>query len=298
MTSRGLLAGLLTAWAAATLVGSTSRASDAADVARRVLDDSRPRADREALVNANAAISAELLTALVEGMRPGTPEEYRRIPWIWRVAIAVGKRNEGPEIVRLLERSLPVAGGRLDDWRAVVLGGGIVNGITQAGDWPGARIDGLLQGHPDLEARWRRAIDLASVMADDPMVPDGTRYDALRMLGTQPWERRGAQLFRYLLKGTPAELQMGAVSGLGDVPSPCAAQALLSGIGHYDETNRNLALDALLRDESRAQSLLDAVADGRVTRAALGSRRVKALTEHPSEAIRRRAVELLGEPGD
>jgi hypothetical protein len=232
---------------------------------------------------------------MVEGI-PDAKEEYRRIPWIWRVAIAAGKRNQGPEIVRILECSLPAPGTRLDDWRAVVIGGGIINGITQAGDWPGARVDALIQGNDPLEARWRRAIDLASVMADDSSVPTGTRYDALRMLGVQPWERRGAQLFRYLLKGTHAELQMGAISGLGDVPSPCSAQALLSGIGHYHESNRNLALDSLLRDDLRALTLLDAVAQGRVTPAQLGDRRVKILREHPTEAVRQRAGVVLGNP--
>lgn len=295
MTRLGLLAALLLASSA--FEGSV-RAADPDELARRILDDSRPAAEREAIVKENGEISAELLTAMTVGLDPGTPEEYRRIPWIWRVAIAAGKRNHGPEVLKLLERSVPAPGARLDDWRAVVIGGGIINGITQAGDWPGARIVGLIHGHPDLEARWRRSIDLASVMADDPKVPSGTRYDALRMLGAQPWERRGAHLFRYLLKGTHPELQMGAISALGDIPSPCVSQALLSGIGHYNEPNRNLALDALLRDESRALALLEAVAEGRVSPEALGARRVKALREHSSEAVRAKASEIPGKPKD
>ena len=65
-------------------------------------------------------------------------------------------------------------------------------------------------------------------MADDDKVPSGTRYDALRVLGVEPWEKRGAQLVRYL-GNKNAELQMGAVSGLGDVHSPEAAKAFSQG---------------------------------------------------------------------
>lgn len=294
----GLLVGLSLSWtvrAESDAVGEAIRPSDETrTLAKKILDDGVPRAEREAVVKENPGQSAELIVALVEGLEPGTAEEYRRIPWIWQVAIAGGRRNDAKELVRLLEVSLPASpSGRLDDWRAVVIGGGLINGVGLEGVWPAARFDALLEARPDLKARWRGAIESAAVMADDEKVKTGTRYDALRMLGVESWDRRGGQLFRYLLKGVHPELQQGAVSGLADVPSPCVGPALLTAVNHLTPHVQNFALDALIRDEGRISALLDAVADGRLDKSKLGPERVAALVKHPNEALRRRAVELL-----
>lgn len=268
-------------------------ANDVAGIARRILDDDAPQEEREALIREHPAIAVELIAAMVADLEAGTPEEYRRIPWIWRVAVAAGRRNSDMELRRLLDLSLPAHHASLDDWRAVVLGGGIVNGIGLEGAWPGARIAGILEGHEDLQARWHQALEQAAVMADDEKVPTGTRYDALRMIAMEPWDRCGGQLFRYLLKGVHPELQQGAISGLGDLPSPCVAQAILSGLDHYSASNRDFALDALLRDESRMTALLDAIEVGRMTSDVLGAERAETLRTHPSPEIRERAARLL-----
>lgn len=273
---------------------SPARADDADDLARRILDDNAPREAREALIREHPERAVELIVAMVNDLEVGTPEEYRRIPWIWRVAVAAGRRNDADEIRRLLDASLPAADAPLADWQAVVLGGGVVNGIGLAGAWPDEALAPILDAHPDLATRWRRALDLASTMADEERVSTGTRYDALRMIALEPWDRRGGQLFRYLLRGVHPELQQGAISGLSDTRSPAVAQALLSGFDHYSEPNRAFALDALLRDDQRAAALLDAVAAGRVTPAHLGPERIEALRTHRNDELRARAVEQLG----
>src|SRR5262249_48780003 len=144
-----------------------------------------------------------------------------------------------------------------------------------------------------LKARWARALDQASPMADGEKVPVGTRYDALRMLGVESWDKRGAQLIHYLAKSTNEELQMGAISALADMRAPAAARALLDGFVRFSARNRGLVLDALLRDESRAGLLLDGIARGLVNASELGDSRRKQLIEHPQEAIRQRAAHLL-----
>jgi hypothetical protein len=272
--------------------------ADPAALAAQVLDEKRPAEEREAVIAKNPELSSALISAMAAGMPAGTPEEYRRIPWIWRAAFAAGKRNDEAELRRILEVSLPATGAPLDDWRAVVLGGGLINGVSLAGGWPAERLGAVVAGNDALIARWRRALDLASAMADDEKVKAGTRYDALRMLGAEPWDRRGAQLMRYLTKGVDPELQQGAISGLSDVRAPGAvvAQALLSGFGHYSPNNREFALDALLRDDARALALLDAVQDGRVTRERLGAGRAEALKAHPAEPVRARAAAVLAAP--
>jgi hypothetical protein len=265
----------------------------AAMLARAILDDARSQEEREAIVRDHPELSADLIAAMTGDLKVGTEEEYRRIPWIWRVAIAAGRRNDAGEILRILEVALPAAGAPLDDWRAVVIGGGLINGVSLAGAWPAERLAQVLQGHTPLEARWRRALDLAAIMADDERVKTGTRYDALRMLGVEPWDRRGGQLFRYLLKGVHPELQQGAVSALADVRSPSVGQAILSGLPHYSPENRALALDALLRDDQRTAALLDALEAGRVRRDDLGAERAARLKQHPRDDLRRRAAALL-----
>lgn len=266
--------------------------------AAAILDESKPSREREALVKERSVPAGDLIAAMTRDLTPGTKAEYARIPWIWRVAIDAARRNDPAEIRRILDVSFPDPDRKLDEWRAVVIGGGLINGITQAGDWPGPRIETALKDDASLSARYRRALDLASAMADDPKIPTGTRYDALRMLGATSWDRRGAQLVSYLKKETHPELQMGAVSGLGDIRDHPGdvAKALIDVLGSLDATNRALALQALIRDEARALRLLDAVADGRLKPDALGAKTTGALKAQASESVRRRAVELLGKP--
>jgi len=274
-------------------VHAVTRADDAAGVAQRILDDSVPEAERKQLVLDHPRMSVALVRAMVSDLEAGTKEEYRRIPWIWRVTVAAGKRNEAAEIREILDFCLPRPDGPLEDWRAVVIGGGIINGISLTGPWPGARIDEILGDDKPLRARWQRALTLAAEMADDEKIFKGTRYDALRMIALESWDLRGAQLFKYLVKGVDDELQQGAISGLADMPAPSVGQALLSGFAHYSEGNRKFALDALLRDETRTAALLDAVEAGRVTRNDLGAERVDKLLKHENRAIRDRAQKLF-----
>ncbi|MEA2736194.1 MAG: hypothetical protein QOE14_2645, partial [Humisphaera sp.] len=161
-------------------------------------------------------------------------------------AIAAGKRNDAAMLKKMLDVSLPKSDEPLRDWQAVVLGGGIINGISQQGAWPGDRLTEIIGDDADLKSRWQRALDLASTMADNEKTPPGTRYDALRMLGVEPWEKRGDQLTRYL-KNENAELQMGAVSALADVKSPEASSALKAALPTLTEKNRNLAEEGLKR---------------------------------------------------
>ena len=261
--------------------------------ARLILDDTKGDPERLAAVEKHVDLSAELIATMARGLGPDPKEEYRRIPWIWRVAIAAGRRNDEAEMLRILKASLPDEPSPLRDWQAVVVGGGIINGLTLVNVWPAERLDAILIKHPDVLKRWRHAIDLASAMADDTAVPAGTRYDALRMLGVQSWDHRGAQLFRYLLKGTHPELQQGAVCALGDVPSPSVPQALLSGFDTYSDGNRAFVIEALLRDDLRRTALLDALESGRLKRGDLGADAEALLLDPKQNASSDRAKALL-----
>jgi putative membrane-bound dehydrogenase-like protein len=266
-----------------------------AEIAETLLDDTRTSVERNQLIRDNPDLAAALVKEMARGLRSDAREEYRRIPWIWRVAIAAGRRNDLPVLHSLLEIALPKLGQPLRDWQAVVIGGGIVNGITQAGAWPRDRIRTLIQREEPLAARWRQALDLAAHMADDERIPPGTRYDALRMLGVATWDLRGRQLTKYLARGAHDELQMGAISALGDMQdkSEEVARALLGGLGHYSKPNRELALDALIRDDSRTGALLDAVAAGQLRGEDLGKKRIWSIRGSQNSRLRERAKSLL-----
>jgi hypothetical protein len=280
---------------AATALKSDGVMRDAVAVAKFILDPANSNAAREAAVNANPQFAAELVTEMTDDMPIGTPaaKEYERIPWIWRVAIECGRRNDAGELRKLIAAALPAADAPLRDWQAVVIGGGVINGLTQHGVWPAERAAEIIGSDAKLKARWDRAVELAKSMADDKNVRPGTRYDALRMLGALPWDKSGEQLRRYLTVAN-AELQMGAVSGIGDIRSAEATTELVSSIPSLTERNRAIAVDALLRDADRATALLDAVKAGKVAPSAIKDEQRKRLLGNADAAVAQRATEVLG----
>ena len=294
---------LMAIWALTTLLlgpspsahgQAPSSPAEAPALACQILDDSRPEADRKRIIADNPQLSLPLLRALVADMPVGdSKEEYRRIPWIWRVTVAAGKRNQVNELKPILDFCVPQMKQSLLDWQAVVLGGGVINGIGLSGGWPDEQIRAIVGDNPELTQRWKQLLKLAAVMADNPKVFKGTRYDALRIVGLDSWNHRGAQLFRYLVKGIDDELQQGAIGGLSDMRSPCVAPALLSGFAHYEPENRGFVLRALLRDRDRTFVLLEAIQAGTVKAADLGSERLTLLINNPDPAIRERSRQLL-----
>jgi hypothetical protein len=228
-----------------------------------------------------SAVESDAATAiakLVDGLAVGTPAEYERIPEIWRQALEAGKRNQDVELQRVLELSLPALEKPAEDWQVVVIGGGIINGLSMSGVWPRHRITQLIQGNESLNRRWQHLIDLSTKMADDKQVRSGTRYDALRILGAAEFDKSGAQLAKYL-NDKDDELQMGAVSGLSDIESPAAAEAIAASLGKLNEHNRRLAIDALQRTDSRMSLLQRALDDGVVKPSALTPEQLKRMKE-------------------
>ncbi len=263
------------------------------DAAKKILGAQIPAPERDALIASNRDRAGELIAALAEGLGQDSAEEYRRIPRIWQVAIAAGKENKEETLREVLGVSLPQPGAALADWQAVVIGGGVINGIGLIGEWPRARIEQVLDSDAALKARWERSLKAAVVMADNPEVKNGTRYDALRMVAMLGWDPSREQLFRYLGKGSNAELQMGAVSGLVDIPDPAATDSLLKHFPGLTPGNQNMALEGLLRSDERMLALLAAIERGDVTIAQLGEERAKRLLAAESAKVKERASVVL-----
>ncbi len=266
--------------------------TDPAEIAAVLLDEGRDKNERQTLIEENPDKAAAIVGAMVADLLPGSAQQYARIPWIWRVSVAAGKRNDTDQLKALLEVSLPTRGQPLSDWQAVVLGGGVVNGVSLSGVWPGPRVEELLEDNPDLTHRWKRALGQAAKIADNEKVKSGTRYDALRMIVLEGWQKRGAQLLKYL-KHENVELQMGAVSALADLDVPQATSSLLESLPKLTERNRTLALEGLVRNEGRMTALLDAIESGSVKASVLGKEQVESLKTCSEEGIRKRAKTLL-----
>jgi hypothetical protein len=275
-------------------VGKIATPPTPAALSKQILDDAQPAQKRQELAAHSADRAAEVVAAMVADL-PATDveEEYRRIPWIWRVSIAAGKRNEAMHLRALLATSLPQEGASLRDWQAVVIGGGIINGISLSGKWPKPRIEELLGEDEPLRRRWQQSLAAAAVMADSVKVKTGTRYDALRMIALDPTKEQLARLAKYLAKDADSELQMGAVSGLADVDAPEAAKLLSTALPVLTKANQGLAIDALLRSDARIEALLSLLESGKFATAAVSESQRQKLLELPPGKLRDRAEALL-----
>ena len=258
----------------------------------RILDDSTPKDEREKLAT-ESTDSAGLIRAMTTDLPADHKEEYRRIPWIWRAALAAGKRNNATELKELMLVAMPQTDSLLRDWQAVVIGGGIINGLSQKSVWPEARILQALGTDKNVLARWQHTLELATTMIDDEKVPKGTRYDAMRIVGAAPSEQNIQRLLKYLAKGVDAELQQGAISGLSDINSDHVAGVLLADIDHFSGNNLKLALDALTRTDNRIGILLDGIAIGRINASALSETQLQKINGVSNKKLRARAEKLL-----
>ena len=262
-TTLGLLLAIAVPAAAQSRVPDANAATPQA-IARALLDADIDQKVRESLARDAAARAADVVRNLVAGLPDDEDEEYRRIPWIWRVAVAAGRSADDAVLKPLLDVSMPHDAEPLRDWQAVLLGGGIVMGLSQADRWPRDAMAPWLAEDGTRARRWARSLTLAATMADDANVRNGTRYDALRMLAVVPWEQAGALLVRYLSKDVDPELQMGAIGGLGDLQDDRATTALVTHMPQYTERNRGLAIAALLRTDARMAALRAAITSGTV----------------------------------
>lgn len=259
-------------------------------IAPFLLDETVPIERREQVIHERPGMGPAILTLLVSDLDEASLErQYEKVPWIWRTAIAVGKRNDGGEIRDMLEVSVPGEGEALQDWQAVVIGGGLINGISQLGLSPEHRLNEILAGLPATQRRWPGVLKQAVTMAGDESVKAGTRYDALRMVALLPTESAVGKLRTYLTPAADRQLQMGAVSGLVDVGAPAAESLLLDAASWLKGRNRQLALEGLLRTESGAGQLRKRVVDGRLV---LTRDEIAGLEKHSLKIVRQHAAKL------
>jgi len=279
--------------------GSTHTESGSSDqtepavIAEKLLEEDRPGKARRQLVTEHLDQAPAILKALTGDLEPGSAAEKKRIPWIWRVSIRASETDRAELIREVMRLGLPEADGALHDWQSVVLGGGVVNGLSRSGRWPRQRIMAILEGHSKLIERWRHAVAAASPMAGDEATRTPVRYDALRLLAMADWHKYGEQLAGFL-DHENATLQMGAVSGLVDMRTPYATTALLDGFAKLaNDRNRGLMIDGLLRTEQRQLALLEAIETGDIPRDALTDKQRQQLLQADPGWVRQQAKKTL-----
>jgi putative heme-binding domain-containing protein len=259
------------------------------------LEATSPLASRQ--VNPQVA-SVQKITELMTDVQLGTDDEYRVIPPVWHVAIAAGRRNQTDEIKAILDFTLPHDGEPLRDWEAVVVGGGIVNGVSQANVWPARRIEEVIQGDEQLAARWTRTLTLSKDMSHNAAVKADTRYDALRIIALMPFADCRESLEKYLKPGTDPTLMQGAVSGLADVPQSEAAMLLAQAFNHLPDHLRPFALNGLARADGERVHLLDAIENNSFPASRVPRPVIRKLLNHETAVIRARAAVLFSEFAD
>gem|GEM_PF-875312 len=264
------------------------------EIAPFLLNESQPAERRQKVIDQRPGMGPDIISLLAANITAGdTDDEYRHIPWLWRVAIAVGKRNDGGEIRDVLASCVPAENQPLQDWQAVVIGGGLINGLSQLGVWPARRHAEILSQLPAVQARWPRTLQLAAAMANNEQVKTGTRYDALRMVALMDPDVAVPRLLRYLTKDANRELQMGAVSGLVDIESSTVIAPLTDSLKYLEGRNRYLAIEGLLRTDKRADSLRNLIEAGTLK---LTVKDQQSLLDHPVDGIRTRAKRAFAVP--
>lgn len=243
--------------------GTAREKPEVANLAKQILDDKLSERERQSIIEKNWKLAPELIVAMTSSMPDDLKEEYRRIPWIWRVAIFASKKNDPAILKRLMEVAMPAVDARLRDWQAVVIGGGVINGLGLIDLWPHEHVLKLLNT-PDMQARWQWLLKQSHIMADNEKVNTGTRYDALRIIALDKSDAAIPRLKKYLPAGGNEEMQMGAVSGLVDVHDSEAALLLADALTFLKGENLELALIGMMRSPDRFKMVLDQMDTGKV----------------------------------
>jgi putative membrane-bound dehydrogenase-like protein len=244
---------------------------------------------RSAALLSKPEIAHRVLARVAERAGTDPKEGTRMLPSVWRLSTVAGARNDPAQLKETLDLVLPSPGGAMAEWQMVALGGGLVGGLARRFRTPGARLRELAP--PD---RFARAVEAAGLSAEDAKLADGTRYDALRVLGADGSPGSVAILRKYLSPKLSPELQQGAIAAVSDLDlAGPAAELLLEPWASQAPAERQAVLEAVFRRADRVPALLDALEKKRVSVLELGDNRREQLRRLADEAARVRALAVL-----
>jgi putative membrane-bound dehydrogenase-like protein len=207
-----------------------------------------------------------------------------------RLAAALGKDQAVATILEVVGR--PQEGGYAP-WQFAALASYL--DLVEAGR-AGTRLgqEGA-RAYQQILPRLQGLFQAARELAGQEQAAEEARLAAIRLVGRGP-DRQAedrALLARLLTPQTPAPVQAAAASALGRLPAEDVPTLLLQGWKSYSPGMRSRVLDLLLARPQGTDGVIAALADRRILPLEVEAVHRQRLLEHPSEAVRQRAVALF-----
>ncbi|MEZ6091076.1 MAG: HEAT repeat domain-containing protein [Pirellulaceae bacterium] len=227
----------------------------APEIAPFLLDERESSERRQQAIDQRPGMGPAIVSLLANDSGSGDDATQQlRLDWIERTARAIGLRNDGGEIRDLLEVALPSEDETLVQWQSVAISG-VIDGLSQAKQWPAERIANVLLGAASLRPQWRSMLTEAASMIDDSRLTTGVRGDAMRIVALAEPDQAIERLRPYLSTNVDDGLRWRAISGFSDIDSPEACEQLIQALPNFQSKNRELTLAALFRMREHAVAL-------------------------------------------
>lgn len=129
--------------------------------------------------------------------------------------------------------------------------------------------------------------------AQDDKLDEAVRAEATRSLGIGKYDQVGETLLELVDYSQPQQVQIAALSTLGQFSDPEIAEALLENFEKLSPSLRNEALETIFSRPAWLAELVDAVEKEKFSAANVDAARAKVLLAYPDEKIRAKAEKLF-----
>lgn len=169
---------------------------------------------------------------------------------------------------------------------------GIIDGMQLGGQ--GTLAQEVLAQSPLAEKLLGDMVASARKTAQDDKAKADARIAAIRNLSFAPAGESLPLLEGILASQTGSNVQIAAIKTLGGYGTPEGASALIQHFNSFSPTVRAEAIETLFSRKAWVGETLSAVESNAISAKALDSNRVHFLLNHPDDAIKAKATELLG----
>ena len=145
----------------------------------------------------------------------------------------------------------------------------------------------------ELRAEIESYFKAAAETANDSDQKLDQRIGAIRLLGYTSGAKSTELLQSFLTPQTPSDLQLAAVTALGQSDAGSISGKLLDAWDGFSPEVRRAVIDAMLSDPTRLTGLLQAIEEGTVKVRDIDRDKKTAILNHPKPDIRKRAASLL-----
>ena len=243
-------------------------------------------------------MAAAILSSLFEGVGEVLSElaadkSFRATPagaeFLARLTKQIGAQNRPSDVALLLKTlpTIPDSESRLSQAmiRGVTEGAGTKNAalLSQLASATGGKSQALLE----------KLVSESIEKAGNEALDAGQRADAARSLGIGQFDQVGETLLELIDYRQPQQVQIAALSTLGQFSEPEIAAALLDSFASLSPSLRNEALETIFSRPAWLAALVEAVESGDFAEANVDSARANVLLNHPDAKLRARAEKLF-----